>query len=247
MGLEVLFRLSIARAQALTWLTEAASKDRARPVLCGLQFEWTVNGDEALELTAVATNSYMLASRTLIFPKGTYEALPSEGKVLCDAKSFADALKSTVKVGKKYPLAEMQDTIVQLEEQAVMVASADGSEYKSIKVVDGEFPKWHQLVPANPVQKFDLAQFKEAADNRTATEKKSEHDFYFELPAVSPKYLLAATRIVGQPASQLDKGQPMRFNVAEIHNAHLKPLIFTVPNNKEDQGDLLILVMPVRI
>ena len=147
----------------------------------------------AIACTAVATDSYMLATRTLFFPKGTYDALPTEGSVLVGAKAFADALKSTVKVGKGHPIEEMQDSVVQLEEDAVSVASADGSEFKVLKTIDGDFPKWRSLSPDEPVDGFTADEMQTADRGRTEAEKKRHREFKFLLPAINPALMLRVT------------------------------------------------------
>ncbi len=188
MGLDVLFRLSQAQAKAVSWLNEAASSDQARPIIASIQMEWTIEDGE-LVVTFVATDSYLLATRALRFAAGTFEAEPDEGSALVPAKRFTDALKSAVKHGPKSvgPKAtEMQDTLVQISEDGVNVAAVSGDYFEGIRLVEGDFPNWRQLLP-----------------------ERGEH-----LTALSPHNVWKATRIVSQPVS--DKGaKPMRVYITD--------------------------------
>lgn len=218
MGLSVLFRLSRRQAKAISWLVEAASKDQARPTIASINMEWVLEDDDLL-VTFVATDSYLLATRTLRFVKGTFEAEPDEGTALVPAKRFTDALKSAVKhgppaVGPK--ATELQDTLVEITEAGVNVASVNGDYFEGIRLVEGDYPNWRQLIP-----------------------ERGEH-----LVALSPHNLWKATRIVSQPVSSQD-AKPMRVYINT--NDPLKPVIFEVIDEAAGAGELTVLVMPVRL
>ncbi len=188
MGLDVLFRLSQDQAKAVSWLNEAASSDQARPTLASIQMEWTIE-DKELVVTFVATDSYLLATRALTFAAGTFEAEPDEGSALVPAKRFTDALKSAVKHGPKAvgPKAtELQDTLVQITEDGVNVASVSGEYFEGIRLIEGDFPNWRQLLP-----------------------ERGE-----SLTALSPHNLWKATRIVSMPVSSKD-AKPMRVYITD--------------------------------
>lgn len=189
MGSSVLFRLSQAQAKAVSWLNEAASSDQARPTLASINMEW-VREDGELVVTFVATDSYLLATRALRFPADTYEAEPDEGTALVPAKRFTDALKSAVKHGPKAvgPKAtEMQDTLVEITEDGANVASVNGDYFESIRLIEGDFPNWRQLIPER--------------DDKPVT-------------VLSPHNLWKATRIVSQPVSDKD-AKPMRVYITD--------------------------------
>lgn len=188
MGLDVLFRLSQAQAKAVSWLNEAASSDQARPIIASIQMEWVLEDGE-LVVTFVATDSYLLATRALRFAAGTFEAEPDEGSALVPAKRFTDALKSAVKHGPKSvgPKAtEMQDTLVEITDAGVNVASVSGEYFEGIRLVEGDFPNWRQLLP-----------------------ERGEH-----LTALAPHNLWKATRIATQPVSSQD-AKPMRVYITD--------------------------------
>ncbi len=186
MGSSVLFRLNQAQAKAISWLKEAASSDQARPVIASIQLEWKLD-DGALVVTFVATDSYILATRALRFPKGTFEAEPEEGEALVEAKRFTDALKSAIKHSPKIGVPEMQDTLVEVTEDLVTVASVNGEFFESMKLVEGTFPNWRQLVP----------------------ERGDEH-----LVALAPHNVWRAARIAVQPINA--QGQkPMRIYITD--------------------------------
>ena len=200
MGLNVLFRLSQDQAKAVSWLNEAASSDQARPTIASIQMEWTIEAEDGedgeLVVTFVATDSYLLATRALRFPAGTFEAEPDEGSALVPAKRFTDALKSAVKHGPKAvgPKAtEMQDTLVEITDAGVNVAAVSGEYFEGIRLVEGDFPNWRQLLP-----------------------ERGEY-----LTALAPHNVWKATRIVTQPVSS--KGaKPMRVYITDPR----KPVIF---------------------
>lgn len=226
MGIQVVLRLPVAQAETLAWVYEAASKDEGRPVLQGIQFEWETTEGGELELTVVTTDSYMLCRRVYTFEADTFIAEPAEGKVLVRGKELAEALKASIKVGKKQYADEMQDTILQLEDDAAHVASADGSQYTVVKTIDGEFPKWRSLMPDG------------IADGE------------FNLPAISPKLIYRMTRCIAQPASKLGEGLPVRIRstaTSSDKDTALTPWLFSIPNGSANLGAVDVLVMPVRL
>jgi hypothetical protein len=130
-------------------------------------------------------------------------------------------------VGKKQYTEEMRHTVLQLEDDAVQVASADGSQYSVVRTIDGDFPKWRSLLP------------------------DGIREGEFTLPAISPQLLYRMTKCIAQPPSRLD-GLPVRIRATATStekDTALQPWIFTIPQGVETyQGcSIDVLVMPVRI
>lgn len=187
MGSSVLFRLSPEQAKAISWLNEAASSDQARPIITGLKLEWELD-DGALVVTFVATDSYVLATRALRFPADTFEAEPEKGEALVPGKRFTDALKSAVKHSPKIGVSEMKDTLVEITEDIITVLSVNGEYFESIKLIEGDYPNWRQLLP-----------------------ERGDYD-----TALAPHNMWRAARIAVQPVNA-QGAKPMRVYITDPH------------------------------
>jgi DNA polymerase III sliding clamp (beta) subunit (PCNA family) len=215
-------RLNKRQANALAWVKEAASADQTRPVLTHMELSWTLD-DGALTLTATATNSYILASRTFPpFKAGTFECQPEEaGTVLVEAKPFADALKAGAK--GRSPLPERNDTLVEITEGHVNVAAVDESRFEVIETLDASFPKWRTLIP----------------DPKVTTDVDT-------LPALSGQYLTTLVKCSSQPVGAVSI--PMRMFASSHDGAALKAWGFEVIDSQPDGiGTLTAVIMPIRL
>ena len=114
-------------ATAVNQVTKASSHDEARPILTGVLLEV-----EAKKVTLVATDSYRLAVREMEWsgPKGgTRRVVP--------ARALLEAVRAAEGEG------EVQ---VAIGESQVGVTS--GGRTLTTRLIEGEFPNWRQLIPA---------------------------------------------------------------------------------------------------
>ena len=112
-----------ALVAAVTQVVVAASSDSARPILTGVLIE---NGDRGLRL--VATDSYRLAVRDLVDARVNGSALvPARG-----LRELSRTVTSTV-------------VSVAVQDREVVFASERGS--LSIRLIEGSFPNYRQLLP----------------------------------------------------------------------------------------------------
>ena len=122
--------LTSDQAKMLAGLQHAATSDATRPLpLRGILLEWT-----ATELTAVATDSYMMARR--VFTLDQDGAHPEvEGSILVDAKPFAKALGEAAKAPNVFIEVVGDKLTINLGGGSVSVFAA----------IDATFPKWQHF------------------------------------------------------------------------------------------------------
>lgn len=119
----------------------AAGKDDTLPTLTGVRLEWGPFG-----VRTVATDRYRLAVVTW---QGEPETCHKEtGGVLIPAADLTAFVKALPKVSR-YALPPSVLIKVIPEANAVMLTamSNDGEFTRTIRTLDGEFPKWESLIP----------------------------------------------------------------------------------------------------
>ncbi|KKL93386.1 hypothetical protein LCGC14_1875270 [marine sediment metagenome] len=132
--------LTSDQAKMLAGLQHAASTDKARPVLCGILLEWT-----ATELTAVATDSYMMARRGFQFDlDGGHPE--DEGSILVEAKPFAKALGEAAKVPIGVHMEVVGDKLT---------INLGGGSVSVFAAIDATFPKWERFYADDPTRHLD--------------------------------------------------------------------------------------------
>ncbi|HEX9776046.1 MAG TPA: DNA polymerase III subunit beta [Actinomycetota bacterium] len=230
-------------ATAVAQVTRAASADEARPVLTGTLVDATEG-----KVTLVSTDSYRLAVRSIAWTG------PAEGvKRVIPARALAEAARA----------ADGAETVeVTLgESQASFTA---GAWRLTTRLIEGEFPNWTQLVPAElPHQlRLDRAALTEAV-RRVGILAQSGSAVKIEFATDGAK-LLAASQDVGDATELVEgkfEGEPLTvaFNpqylldglnaveggevVIAVRDG-LKPALVRAP---EDQEGFVYLIMPVRI
>ena len=124
--------LTPEQAKMLAGLQHAASTDNGRnPMLRSILLEWT-----STELTAVATNSYIMARR--VFQLDQDGDTPNdEGSILIEAKPFAKAVSETAKASPLGVLMEIHDG-------ELRIIHGHGS-VTVFRAVEGKFPEWRRF------------------------------------------------------------------------------------------------------
>lgn len=115
-------------ARTVAQVAKAASTDDARPVLTGVSLEAT----EAA-ITAVATDSYRLAVRTVPWERGATATALVPRRALIEAQRAADALGSEVR-------------LVLEPSQATFIF---GDRRLTTRLIEGKFPEVRQLLPSS--------------------------------------------------------------------------------------------------
>jgi DNA polymerase-3 subunit beta len=228
--------------RAVGQVTRAASRDEARPVLTGILLEL-----EGGRLTLVATDSYRLAVRELAWKGeggGTRRVVP------------ARALQEAARVAEDG--GEVQ---VVVGESQVAVATAERR--LASRLIEGDFPNWRQLVPADHPNRLtvDREAFLDAI-RRVGILAQQGAPLRLELSPAGAR-LSAGTQDVGEASDLVDgkyEGEPLviAFNPTYLSDGvqavegsevvltcrdGLKPALVRSPEG----GSFLYLVMPVRI
>lgn len=232
-----------AFATAVGQVTRAASSDEARPVLTGTLLEAT-----AEKITLVATDSYRLAVREIAW-KGPGEAI----KRVIPARALVEAARASEGNG--------EITVTLAETQASF--AVEGRRLTT-RLIEGEFPNWGQLIPAElPNQlRVDRELFGEAV-RRVGILAQSGAPVRIELTADGAR-LGAGSQDVGEASEAVQgkfEGEPLTvaFNPAYLLDGinavegsevviacrdGLKPAIVRAP---EEGSGFIYLAMPVRI
>jgi DNA polymerase III subunit beta len=112
---------------AVGQVARASSNDEVRPVLTGILVD--IEGEVA---TLVATDSYRLAVRTL-----PWTGLSEPVRKVIPARSFSEAARMA-------PEGELTITLADTK-----AAFTSGSRTLVSRLIDGEFPNWKNLIPAD--------------------------------------------------------------------------------------------------
>ena len=136
-------------SRALRQVVRAASTDEVRPVLTGVLWSF---GDGAVRL--VATDSYRLALREVPLKEG-----PPEGEMIVPGRALAELGRHLGSSGSASGSGEV--TIRVGEAQAVCQV---GRTRLVTRLIEGEFPKYRQLVPEGYPNKLavDRGEFSQA-------------------------------------------------------------------------------------
>lgn len=122
---------------AVTW---GASNGSKRPILCGVMLEWEVK-ELGVELTAVTTDSYLLAIRRILIRNAEDSKWTGpDGAVLVNAIEFRRGLTQIEKGSAEVSIEPDVD--------GVMVKSSDYKVEIStwVKAIEGHFPRWRALI-----------------------------------------------------------------------------------------------------
>lgn len=229
-------------AAAVGQVTRAASHDEARPVLTGTLVDATTES-----VTLVSTDSYRLAVRTIAW-KGPTEPV----RRVIPARALVEAARAADAGGEvAIALGESQASF------------AVGGRRLTTRLIEGEFPNWKQLVPADlPSQlRIEREAFAEAI-RRVGILAQSGTPVRVELGADGAR-LVAGSQDVGEASEQAGgkfEGEPLTvaFNPAYLLDGvgaiegsevvlavrdGLKPAVLRAP---EDREGFLYLAMPVR-
>jgi len=232
-----------ALSAAISQVTRAASHDEARPVLTGTLIDATPD-----KVTLVATDSYRLAVRDIPW-RGPAEKI----RRVVPARALIEAARAADSGG------EVEITLG--ESQA---AFAVAGRRLTTRLIEGEFPNWNQLIPAElpNTMRIDREAFAEAV-RRVGILAQSGAPVRIELSADGAR-LAAGSQDVGEASELVDgkyEGEPLTvaFNPAYLLDGvnavegsevvlacrdGLKPSILRSP---EEGNGFLYLVMPVRI
>ena len=145
----MLFELNADQASYVAAATKGASGDSARPILTGINLQWKVQerGNE-LVLDFVATDSYVLCHRQVTLAEGFVleDDDKKKGSVLIPAKEFAKAIIEVGKTVTGHVPVEFRKVVVATDDREVTVANFDGSFSRTLRLIEGEFPKWEKLI-----------------------------------------------------------------------------------------------------
>jgi DNA polymerase-3 subunit beta len=228
---------------AIGQVTRAASHDEARPVLTGTLVDAT-----AEKVTLVATDSYRLAVRNIAWT-GPAEQI----RRVIPARALQEAARAAD--------GDAQVEITLGESQASFKV---GGRRLTTRLIEGEFPNWGQLIPAELPNQLRLERetFGESV-RRVGILAQSGAPVRVELATGGAK-LGAGSQDVGEASEQIEgkfEGEPLTvaFNpqylldgINAVEGAEvvlacrdgLKPAILRAP---DDTNGFLYLVMPVRI
>ena len=133
---------TVPALRELAAATVAAGKDDTLPTLTGVRLEW-----EQGRVTAATTDRYRLAVIEYAFPEG--EGCTVEGAALVPAKELAAYVKGLPK-GTARGGAVSRDMVVMVPgdgEVTFTCDTPDGTVSRTIRTLDGEFPKYRTLIP----------------------------------------------------------------------------------------------------
>lgn len=208
--------LTAKQAKLLAGLQHAASRDAARPLLRSILLEWD---DESL--TAVATDSYMMARR--VIPLNVDGAAPEiAGSILVEAKPFTKALGEAAKT---MPLVHIEVTNVDVASATSEVRiNLGGGSVQVFRQAEGAFPKWERFYSDDPAREME------------------------GLPALNRDLLDKAMKVAkGSPPVKSDI--PFRLgrgtSSGSTNDGRLIP--FRLDLIDAANGDLSIIIMPVKI
>jgi DNA polymerase-3 subunit beta len=230
-------------ATAVGQVTRAASHDEARPVLTGTLVDATSE-----KITLVSTDSYRLAVRDIPW-SGPATAI----KRVIPARALSEAARASDGDGQiEITLGESQASF------------AVAGRRLTTRLIEGEFPNWGQLIPADlPNQlRVERETFAEAV-RRVGILAQSGAPVRIDLGAEGAK-LGAGSQDLGEASEHVDgkfEGEPLTvaFNPAYLLDGvnavegsevtlstrdGLKPAVLRAP---EDASGFLYLVMPVRV
>ncbi len=241
-------------AAAVGSVAVAAGRDDTLPVLTGVRLE--IDGDE---LTLAATDRYRLAVRTLRWQPDD----PSlQGTALVPARTLAEAAKSLT-TGAQVSLALATGTSGE-----GLIGLAGGARRTTTRLLDGEFPRYRSLLPAesSAVALVDTAQLAEAVRrvalvaSRTSPVRLSFSDEGLLLEAGGQEEAQASELL---PASFEGEALTIAFNptflldglgALDSDTARLafttsgKPAVLTGKADDDDAGgDYRYLLMPIRL
>ncbi len=241
-------------AAAVGSVAVAAGRDDTLPVLTGVRLE--IDGDE---LTLAATDRYRLAVRTLRWQPDD----PSlQGTALVPARTLAEAAKSLT-TGAQVSLALATGTSGE-----GLIGLAGGARRTTTRLLDGEFPRYRSLLPAesSAVALVDTAQLAEAVRrvalvaSRTSPVRLSFSDEGLLLEAGGQEEAQASELL---PASFDGEALTIAFNptflldglgALDSDTARLafttsgKPAVLTGKADDDDAGgDYRYLLMPIRL
>jgi DNA polymerase-3 subunit beta len=228
---------------AVSQVTRAASHDEARPVLTGTLVDATPD-----KVTLVSTDSYRLSVREIPW-KGPSEAM----KRVIPARALSEAARAADGQGEiQIALGESQASF------------AVGGRRLTTRLIEGDFPNWNQLIPAELPNhlRVDREGFAEAV-RRVGILAQSGAPVRIELGSDGAK-LVAGSQDLGEASEHVQgkfEGEPLTvaFNPAYLLDGinavegteitlacrdGLKPAILRSP---EEGGGFLYLVMPVRV
>ncbi|MEA2434067.1 MAG: polymerase subunit beta [Actinomycetota bacterium] len=127
-----------ALAVALSQVVRAASTDESRQILTGVLWEL-----DAGSVTLAATDSYRLGVRSLPIEGA---ALTEPRKVVLPARALAELVRA-LQGGAQAAAATVKDNLVAFS-VTVGEAGATGEWVIGSRFIEGEFPKYQQLIPA---------------------------------------------------------------------------------------------------
>lgn len=227
---------------AVGQVTRAASHDEARPVLTGTLIDST-----ATKITLVSTDSYRLAVREIEW-SGPAEPV----KRVVPARALSEATRATDADGA---------VAISLGESQASFAVA--GRRLTTRLIEGEFPNWNQLIPAElpNTLRIEREAFAEAV-RRVGILAQSGAPVRIELSDDGAR-LAAGSQDVGEASELVDgkfegDGFTIAFNPAYLLDGinavegsevvlaardGLKPAVLRAP----DDASFTYLVMPVRI
>lgn len=194
--------IPVAAMRELAAATVAAGKDDTLPTLTGVRVEWELG-----MVRTVATDRYRLA---VIEYAHEDTGCATEGAVLVPAKELAAYVKALPKTGRRSGGWEKVVIVPGDREVTFTCDTADGTVSRTIRTLEGEYPKWAPLVPdadrvtavegisCNPAYLADVAKMplvKNGPVSATFTGEGRPMLWTGEGDAVSWRYLLMPVRL----------------------------------------------------
>jgi DNA polymerase-3 subunit beta len=242
---------SDAFAAAVAQVFVAAGKDDTLPVLTGIRVE--IDGDT---LTLAATDRYRLAVREL---KWRPEPGAEAAVALIPARTINDAAKTLATTG-----AEVAIALGNGAQGEGMAGFSGGTRRTTTRLLDGEFPKYRSLIPADfsSVAKINTTQLVDAI-KRVALVLERNTPLRLTLgpdelvldagtgdsaqasEAIEVGYDGEPMTIAFNPGYLLDGLGAIGSDEAELSlNGPVKPAVIT---GKDTEADYRYLLMPVRL
>lgn len=242
---------SDAFAAAVSQVFVAAGRDDTLPVLTGIRVE--VDGEQ---LTMAATDRYRLAVREIkwrpVNPSGTTVAL-------IPARTLAEAAKTLATTG-----AEVDIALGTGAQGEGMAGFSGGSRRTTTRLLEGEFPKYRSLVPAEVAAQVSVttSQLVEAVKRVSLVAQRntpirlsfSGDECVLEAgtgddaqasEAIEVAYEGEPISIAFNPAYLLDGLTAIDSDEAQFgFNGAVKPAVLT---GKESESDYRYVIMPVRL
>lgn len=231
-------------SRALRQVVRAASTDEVRPVLTGVL--WSFAGGT---VRLVATDSYRLALREVALKEG-----PSEGEMIIPGRALAE-------LGRHLSAPGVGEVTIRVgESQAACTA---GRTHLVTRLIEGEFPKYRQLVPEGYPNRLvvDRAEFAQAVQRVSVVAGANTP---VKIHLAESVRLTAVEAGVGEAAEDLEgaayEGEPMivafnpRFlgdglDAIEGERAILEVSSPTKPGvlRGEEHQEFTYIAMPVRL